>query len=100
MAITRCGMALAAWGPSRLMATPAAPREAWLLTRAATSRCQTVAARSRISNRLERGVLGLVKIAPEFRWRARVDTRCLRCPQWRAERGQFFGRSAALKGQG
>src|SRR5262249_27151295 len=52
MAITRCGMALAAWGPSRRTATPSAPPEAWLLTRAARSRCQTVAARSRISNRI------------------------------------------------
>src|SRR5262249_38521561 len=50
MAITRCGMALAAWGPSRRTATPSAPPEAWLLTRAARSRCPTVAARSRISN--------------------------------------------------
>src|SRR5215831_18949534 len=52
MAITGCGMALAAWGIARRTATPPAPPEAWLLTRAARPRCQTVAARSRISNRM------------------------------------------------
>src|SRR5215470_8880051 len=61
MAITRCGMALAAWGPSRRTATPPAPPEAWLLTRAARSRCQTVAARSRISNRGFRAASRIVK---------------------------------------